>query len=379
MHTANARRVRRSDLKVDSVVVGAGVVGLAIARALAVAGHEVVVLEAESSFGRHASSRNSEVVHAGIYYPPESLKAKLCVEGKRLLYDYCAQQAIPIRQLGKLIVATQPAQRPQLARLLHNAQRCGMPHVQLLDEVALRAREPALRGCAGLWSPTTGIVDSHRLMAALLADAERAGAQVAWNTSMQAAQAIPEGLQVETADTRVDCRHLVLSAGVHSQTLAGATKGLAAHTIPERFLAKGSYFSLRGSSPFSHLIYPVPNPWNLGVHLTLDLAGAARFGPDQQWVEHLDYTVDPQRADSFYAAIRSYWPELPDNSLQPAYSGVRSKTQSPRDTQPQDFGISDVREHGVPGLVALYGIESPGLTACLALANTVVRRLELRP
>ncbi|MEM6292603.1 MAG: NAD(P)/FAD-dependent oxidoreductase [Myxococcota bacterium] len=351
-----------------TVVIGAGVVGLAIARRLALAGHDVIVLEAESTFGLHASSRNSEVIHAGLYYPAGSLKARLCNAGRPALYAFCEAHDVRTRRVGKLIVATSPDERPVLERIADNAAASGGGPLRWLDAKDVRRKEPALQTVGALWSPDTGIVDSHGYMHALLRDAEAHGAMVAWNTAARRVEADGSGFIVHTASDALRVGTLVITAGHGSQALGATIPGV---DPPKRYLAKGSYARLRGPSPCSTLVYPVPATASLGVHLTLDLGGAARFGPDQQWVDDLDVTPDPARLASFYPAVRRYWPGLPDDALCIDYAGVRVKVQAPG-TPMSDFVIDD---HGLPGLVALYGIESPGLTASLALADEVHRRL----
>jgi L-2-hydroxyglutarate oxidase LhgO len=363
---------------VDAIVVGAGVVGLAVTRALAQARFDVIVLEAEPTAGVHASSRNSEVIHAGIYYPPGSLKARLCVEGRHRLYAYCEQHGIGHRRLGKLIVAPQPEDIPALEKLRDNAQRCGVADLELLDAEDVRRLEPALRVEAALWSPSTGVVDSHGYMRRLQADAQDHGAVVSWATALRRATATDTGFRVEAGDAVVSCRVLINAAGLGAQTVAQSIGGLAGDTIPPLHLAKGTYASLRGRHGFRHLVYPMPAATHLGVHLTLDLSGQARFGPDLQWVDTVDYAVDPSRVEAFYPAIRRYWPELEDGRLQPDYTGIRAKVQAPGAAM-ADFVVQGPSEHGVAGLVNLYGIESPGLTASLALADETLRRLRITP
>ncbi len=364
--------------RIDALVVGAGVIGLAVARALARAGREVVVLERERAVGQHASSRNSEVIHAGIYYPPNSLKARLCLEGRDALYRYCGARGVAHRRVGKLIVATTEAQRPTLERLRARAHHNGVDDLRPVDAAEIRRREPAVFACAALWSPSTGIIDSHGLMRALWSDAERRGAALALDTTLTAASPEAGGLLVDAGDTTLRCALLVNAAGLGAQSVARAVRGLPPSAIPRRHLLKGSYFSLAGASPFSHLIYPVPDTASLGIHVTVDLAGRARFGPDQQWVETVDYSLDPGRASAFSEAIRAYYPGLDPDALTPDYAGIRAKIQGPAEP-PVDFMIQGPGEHGIDGLVNLFGIESPGLTASLALADEVLRRLGVTP
>ena len=368
---------------VDTVVVGAGVVGLAIGRALAQQGHEVVVLEQETAIGMGTSSRNSEVIHAGIYYPAGSLKARLCVQGRAALYAYCEGRQIAHRRCGKLIVATSPAQLPQLHATLVAGRANGVHDLRWLDGADAVRMEPGLQCAAAVWSPSTGIVDSHALMLALQADLEHAGGVVALASRVIGGRCEPgrTELDVQADGTMVtlSARRVVNATGLWAPALALRLAGLPASSVPQAHFAKGNYYALAGKAPFSRLIYPVPEAAGLGVHLTLDLAGQARFGPDVEWVEPdehggLDYRVDASRADAFYAEIRRYWPALPDGALQPAYSGIRPKIQAPGEAA-RDFMISGPDDHGVDGLVNLFGIESPGLTSALALADHVTRLL----
>jgi L-2-hydroxyglutarate oxidase LhgO len=364
--------------QVDTVVIGAGVVGLAVARALALAGREVVILEAENAIGTGTSSRNSEVIHAGIYYPRGSLKAQLCVEGKRLLYAYCAEHGVPHRRCGKLIVATSEAQRHELDAIRAKAAANGVDDLRLLSRAEALALEPALVCVAALESPSTGIVDSHALMLALQGDAEAHGAMLALCSPVKSGRIEGDHFVLEVAGDepmQLAARRVVNCGGLHAQAIAAALQGFPARCVPPTYYAKGNYYSLAGRAPFSRLIYPVPEAAGLGVHLTLDLGRQARFGPDVEWIDHIDYSVDPKRADSFYSAIRRYWPALADHALAPAYSGIRPKLGAP--TEPAaDFVIQGPREHGVPGLVNLFGIESPGLTASLAIGARVAALME---
>ncbi|WP_210639438.1 MULTISPECIES: NAD(P)/FAD-dependent oxidoreductase [unclassified Pseudomonas] len=358
---------------IECVVVGAGVVGLAIAREMAQAGHEVLLIEAGEAIGIGTSSRNSEVIHAGIYYPPGSLKAQLCVEGRHKLYDYCQSHGVETQRLGKLIVAKDRAQMAGLEALLERGLMNGVDDLRLLDQRQALDLEPALACVGALYSPSTGIVDSHALMLALQGDAEAAGASVAFHTPLLKARVTVDGFVLElggTAQMSLSCQRLINAAGLHAPALARRIEGLAPQSVPREYLCKGSYFSLTGRAPFRHLVYPAPQAAGLGIHMTLDLGGQARFGPDVEWVEHEDYRVDPARAEIFYPAIRNYWPGLPDQSLQPGYSGLRPKISGPGEPA-RDFLISSPAEHQVPGLINLFGIESPGLTSCLAIAARV--------
>ncbi|HEF4761965.1 TPA: NAD(P)/FAD-dependent oxidoreductase, partial [Pseudomonas putida] len=340
-------------------------------------GREVIVVEAGEGIGTGISSRNSEVIHAGIYYPSGSLKAQLCVEGKQRLYAFCDERGVRYQRLGKLIVATDETQHTALQRLLEQGRRNGVDDLQWLDAEQARSLEPALSCVAALWSPSTGIVDSHGLMLALQGDAEAQGASLVFHTPMLSARCIEQGFELQMGGAEpmtLSCRELINCAGLSAPEVASRIAGLPAHHVPKAHLCKGSYFSFCGRAPFRHLVYPAPESAGLGVHMTLDLGGQARFGPDVEWVDSIDYRVDSRRADSFYEAIRRYWPGLPDNSLQPAYSGIRPKISGPSEAA-ADFRINGPAEHGVPGLVNLFGIESPGLTSCLALAERVVDSL----
>lgn len=362
---------------VECVVIGAGVIGLAVARALALAGHEVVILESEDHIGSGVSSRNSEVIHAGIYYPQGSLKAQTCVEGKAALYAYCESRHIPHRRCGKLIVATHEDQKPELERIQAAARANGVDDLVWLDGAEARAMEPALACVAALHSPSTGIIDSHAYMLSLQGEAEAAGAMVAFLTPVSALRLDADGVALTTgedAEPTLKARLVVNCTGLSAPDLAAtaASLGAAPETEPVRaHYAKGSYFTLSGRSPFNTLIYPTPEPGGLGVHLTLDMGGQAKFGPDVEWVDAPDYDVDPRRADGFYAAVRRYWPDLPDDALAPGYAGVRPKI-SGRGEPAADFRIDTAPTPG-GGLINLLGIESPGLTASLAIADRVLQ------
>ncbi len=363
--------------RVDSVVLGAGVVGLAVARALALAGREVLVLESEGGIGTVTSSRNSEVIHGGIYYPTGSLKAKLCVAGRIALYEYCAAHGVAARKIGKLIVASDPAETVKLEGIQAQAAANGVA-LTLLSGDAARAMEPALRVDSALHSPETGIVDSHALMLAYQGDLESAGSMVAFHAPVLSGAVLPDGMRLEVGGEQpmqLECRVLVNAIGLRAPDLARRIVGIPSQTIPQSYLCKGNYYGLAGRAPFRHLIYPVPEPGGLGVHLTLDLGGQARFGPDVEWVEREEYDVDPGRAAGFYAAIRRYWPGLPEGALVPGYAGIRPKISGPREPA-ADFAVLGPAVHGVPGLVNLFGIESPGLTASLAIGAMVLDRLE---
>lgn len=364
---------------IDCVVAGAGVVGLAVARALALSGREVVMIEKADAIGTVTSSRNSEVIHAGLYYAPGSLKARLCVEGRRLLYAYCAEHNIGHRRAGKLIVASEPGQADGLRAIEANAKRCGVDDLQFLTRGEAERLEPALNCASALLSPSTGIIDSHALMLSLRGDAEASGASLAFLTCVAAATIVAGGIRIDTRDVNgetfaLEAGAFVNAAGLDAQAVAGRIEGFPRDLIPRQWLARGNYFALPGQSPFSRLIYPVPVEGGLGVHLTLDLAGNARFGPDVEWIDGVDYTVDPGRSAVFYEAIRSYWPDLADHALQPAYAGIRPKLSGPGQAS-VDFMIQGPADHGAGRIVNLFGIESPGLTASLAIADHVVELL----
>ena len=367
---------------VDVVVAGAGVVGIAVARALAQAGREVLVLDEAEGIGTGTSSRNSEVIHAGIYYPKGSLMARFCVEGRRMLYAFCAERGVAHANCGKLIVATSAAETEMLGGINGRAEANGVEGMRLLSADEARAMEPNLACTAALLSPTTGVIDSHAYMLALQGEAEHAGAMFVFHSPVLAGRVVAGGVVLEVGGAEpmsLRCRLFVNSAGLTAPALARRIEGMPRQLIPTAYFAKGNYFTLAGRSPFSRLIYPVPVPGGLGVHLTIDLGGQARFGPDVEWIEPdatggLDYQVDPRRADGFYEAVRRYWPDLRDGALQPGYSGVRPKIVPPG-APAQDFVLQDAAVHGVDGLVNLFGIESPGLTAAVALAGHVAARV----
>lgn len=358
---------------VETIIVGAGVVGLAIAARLSADGQDVLILEQKHLFGSETSARNSEVIHAGIYYPKDSLKAKLCLEGKALLYDYCNTHAVAHNRLGKIIVATSEEQVATLNGIRQRAEQNGVHDLQLLSQHDVAELEPEIVANAGLLSPSTGIIDSHGYMLSLLGNAESCGAMIAYNSTVEKLVPTSHGFQVSvTGDDSVtiSCKRVVNAAGHGACALAKLTTGLAPELVPTARYAKGNYFRLQGKTPVTRLIYPIPEPGGLGVHITVDIAGQSRFGPDVQWQNSLDYDVDGSRADSFYEAIRRYWPALKDNSLVPDYAGVRPKIEF--NGQPcNDFLVHGYQTHGIKGLVNLLGIESPGLTSSLALAKHV--------
>lgn len=357
---------------VDAVVVGAGVVGLAVARSLAVRGREVLVLEAADTIGTGTSSRNSEVIHAGIYYAAGSLKARLCVQGNAMLYDYCARRGVDHRHCGKLIVATSSEQVDQLQVIAQKARRNSVEELALLSGAQARALEPNLQCQAALLSASTGIVDSHALMLSLQGELDDAGGVIAFNSPVALMNQAQDAIEIGTKDGTWLRAHLVVNAaGLGALALARRCKGLNPQYLPQAFFAKGNYFTLSGRAPFTHLIYPVPEQAGLGVHLTLDLGGQAKFGPDVQWVDAPDdLSVDAARGDAFYAQVRRYWPALPEGALQPGYAGIRPKISGPG-APAADFMIQTPQQHGVAGLINLFGIESPGLTSALALGDLV--------
>ena len=366
--------------QVDCVVIGAGVVGLAVAREMALQGRETILLERENAFGTISSARNSEVIHAGIYYPKDSLKAKLCVQGNRLLYEYCRDHQVATQPYGKLIVASDETQIDDLRAILYKAQNNGVPEIKMISDEEAKALEPNLKCSAAILSSTTGIVDSHGYMLSLLGGFEDAGGMVAYQSPLLSAKPIgcntENGyeLQIGGADgMQIQTKLLINCAGMSAPAVAQKIECLAKDQVPKAYFAKGNYFSLSGKSPFTHLIYPIPEPGGLGVHLTLDMGGQAKFGPDVEWLdidqeEQIDYTVDPRRGDGFYEAVRRYWPGLRDGSLQPDYSGVRAKIVPPN-APAGDFCFNTPQEHGMQGLYNLYGFESPGLTSSLAIAR----------
>ncbi|QWD65206.1 NAD(P)/FAD-dependent oxidoreductase [Polynucleobacter sp. MWH-Aus1W21] len=366
--------------RVDCVVIGAGVIGLAVAREMALQGRETILLERESAFGTISSARNSEVIHAGIYYPKDSLKAKLCVQGNRMLYEYCRTHHVVTQQYGKLIVASDESQLDDLQAILYKAQQNQVPDIKMIAAEQAKVMEPELDCAAAVLSASTGIVDSHGLMLSLLGGFEDAGGMIAYQSPLISAKPIGANaqdgfeLQIGGADgMKIQTKLLINCAGMSAPAIAKKIEGLTQETIPKAYFAKGNYFSLSGKSPFKHLIYPIPEPGGLGVHLTLDMGGQAKFGPDVEWLEideenQIEYTVNPKRGEGFYEAVRKYWPGLKDNSLQPDYSGVRAKIVPPN-APAGDFCFDTPKEHGLEGLFNLYGFESPGLTSSLAIAQ----------
>jgi L-2-hydroxyglutarate oxidase LhgO len=363
--------------RVECAVIGAGVVGLAIARKLAMQGHEVVVLEAETAFGTHTSARNSEVIHAGIYYATGSLKARLCVSGKRLLYRYGEEHGIGHRRIGKVIVASDETQIANLKKYQAQAETNGVSDLKWLDAPALRELEPEVRSVAGVLSPSSGIIDSHGLMLAYLGDAEQHGASLALESPVVGGAIGDDGILLDIGGAEpmsIKCRAVVNSAGLNAQAVARSIAGVPSHTIPPSFYSIGHYYTLTGKSPFRRLVYPVARQDWLGVHVTIDLGGQVKFGPDFSWIERVDYRFDESREAAFYEAIRFYYPGLRDGALQPGYTGIRPRITGPG-RPAQDFVIQGQDVHGIEGLVNLYGIESPGLTSSLAIADYVASLL----
>jgi L-2-hydroxyglutarate oxidase LhgO len=363
--------------EVEAVVIGAGVIGLAVARALALAGREVIVLERAYTIGFETSSRNSEVIHGGLYYPQGSLKARGCVEGRERLYAYCREHGVPHAQLGKLIVATSEEEIPGVEKIEIAARGNGVTNLEWLSASEAQRLEPELNCVMALLSPSTGIIDSHALMLAYQGEAEAAGAFVAFRAPVLGGRVRSDGFELSVGGdepTTIRCRWLVNAAGLYAPAVARNIEGVPPESLPPAYFCRGVYFTLSGRSPFRRLIYPVPVPGGLGVHITLDLAGQARFGPDVEWIPEVDYAVDPRRGDAFYAAVRRYWPGLRDGALQPGYAGIRPKISGPNEPA-ADFAVQGPEAHDVPGLVNMYGIESPGLTASLPLADEALKRL----
>jgi L-2-hydroxyglutarate oxidase LhgO len=366
-----------ADCAVDAIVVGGGVVGIAVARELAAQGLEVIVVERETRIGQHQSARNSGVIHAGFYYPEGSLKARLCHQAKLELYRYAEARGIAHRRVGKLVVASDETQLPKLKAMLRHAVACGVNDIELLDARQAKAMEPEVACVAALWSPSTGVIDTSALMLSLVADAESRGVVIAQNSRVLRGHAVAGGwrLLVDSGGqvAKIACRLMVNSAGIDAPDLARRLDGYPASRVPESYLAKGNFFACQGGTPFSRLIYPLPGPIGLGVHLTLDLDGQAKFGPDVQIVEAVSYDVDPDRSEAFYASIRNFWPGLRDGALTPAYSGIRAKIGRPGASQ--DWVVETPYEHGVPGLVNLFGIETPGMTCCMSIGAFVAERV----
>lgn len=364
-------------MDVETIVIGAGVVGLAVARRLAALGQDVLLIEEASTIGTHTSSRNSEVIHAGLYYTPGSLKAQLCVSGRKALYAYCRQRDIPAKDIGKLVVAVSQDEVAALESLLERARTNGVDDVRLLEKAEVRRLEPDVECFAALYSPSSGIVDSHALMLALQGDAEAHGAQCVMRTRVTGVARLGCGFEVHTSGSEnmdLECRIVVNCAGLGAQEIARNTEGYPADRIPPRFLAKGNYFSVSGKCPFSHLIYPLPVRGGLGVHVTLDLSGRMRLGPDLHWTDKIDYTPDTSLMDDFYAAVAPFWPRIMDRELSCTYSGIRPKLRGPG-SKDADFLVEGPSDHGIDGLVNFFGIESPGLTSSLALADHAAKKL----
>ncbi|GAA6184991.1 NAD(P)/FAD-dependent oxidoreductase [Aliiglaciecola sp. NS0011-25] len=359
---------------VECIVVGAGVVGLAVAREMAQKGVETIVIESQSQIGTGISSRNSEVIHAGIYYQPNSLKARLCVQGNKMLYAYCEERNIAYKRCGKLIVATSEIQLQKLTEIQQNARANNVSDLEFYSRQKALALEPELACYGALFSPSTGIIDSHGFMLNLQGDLERAGGAVALGAELGSAKCTDNSILLDIVgdqSIQINAKYLINCAGLHAQKIARCFEGLPQSSVPAIHYAKGNYYALSGKAPFSHLIYPVPESAGLGVHSTLDLGNSVRFGPDVEWVNELDYKVDPARADGFYQQIRKYWPNLKDGSLAPSYAGIRPKLHG-KGEEARDFMIQTESQHGIAGLVNLYGIESPGLTASMAIAALVV-------
>ncbi len=364
---------------VDSIVVGAGCVGLAIARRLARAGREVVVIEETEAIGTGTSSRNSEVIHAGIYYPAGSLKARFCVQGRAMLYDYLERHAIAHRRIGKMIVATEAAEIPTLEDIGAKARANGVDDLEWVEGARLAELEPNVRAVAAWLSPSTGIFDSHSYMLSLQGELEAAGGMIAFHAPVLSGRVNARGIELETGGgdpMSLSCTNLINAAGLGAQPLAHRIDGMPADKVPPLRFARGHYFTLSGKCPFNHLVYPVPVAGGLGTHSTVDLGGQVKFGPDVEWIEAIDYTVDPARGEKFYGDIRRYWPALPDGALQPGYAGIRPKLTGPEGGKyGADFIIQGPADHGVQGLVNLFGIESPGLTSSLAIADAAAAAL----
>ena len=366
--------------RVNCVIIGAGVVGLAVARAIASTGMSVVIIENEESFGTHTSSRNSEVIHAGIYYPKNSLKAQLCVRGKHLLYRYCHSRNIPHKQIGKLIVATNESEADIVKAYIQKGADNDVSDLIWLDKSEVAKLEPQLKSTGAVFSPSTGIIDSHSFMLTLLGDAENSGAMIAYRTPFIRAEVAGNGFTVTTGggdSLEFQTDNLVNAAGLNACSVAQNIQGMPNDKIPTPFYAKAHYYSLSGKNPFNHLIYPVAQKASLGIHVTLDIGGQARFGPDLDWIDTIDYAFDNGRLRLFYEAIRRYWPNIREENLQPGYTGIRPKISGPNESA-ADFNIQTKADHGVPGLINLFGIESPGLTSSLAIAEIVHENMTSR-
>ena len=361
----------------DTIVIGAGVVGLAIARHLALKGREVIVLESNESFGRETSSRNSGVIHAGIYYPPGSLKSRCCIHGKALLYAYCEERKIPHQRCGKLIIAGDDDQSGRLKALQHNAARAGLVDLEWLDAARIREMEPDIQAGAALYSPSTGIIDAHELMLALLADLEAHGGMMVSRSRVLGGRQTGNGIELEVdngGEFTLQASTVINTAGHGATGIAGKFSGLSRQNVPAVYPLRGHYFEHTGKLPFSHLVYPLPCTTGLGIHVTLDTAGQYRFGPDAEYCETLDYGFDESRRQDFIRSIQRWYPDLDDARLHPGYVGIRPNLQAPGEG-PVDFMISGPADHGIIGLVNLFGIDSPGLTACMAIAEVVAARL----
>ncbi len=361
--------------RIGCAVIGAGVVGLAVARALAMAGHDVIVIEKEQWIGSETSSRNSEVIHAGLYYATDSNKARLCVKGRDMMYEYCESHGIAYKNCGKLIVATNDEQLPLLDGIKNKAAENGVTNLVFKSPEEVTEIEPNVACTGALWSPSSGLVDSHGLMLGFQGDAEDHGAMIAFNAPVLSGEVRDDGILLRVggeAPMELLCDNLVNAAGLYAQPISHAIDGVPTQSIPGQYFARGVYFTLSGGKPpFTRLIYPVPDPaGGLGVHATVDLGGQVKFGPDVEWIDEIDYTVDPARGERFYDAVRKFWPGLPDGALQPGYAGVRPKIHA-KGSQWADFMIQGPEVHGIKGLVNLYGIESPGLTSSMAIAEDV--------
>ena len=365
---------------IQTVVIGAGVVGLAITRKLAMSGREVVLLETEDAIGTATSARNSEVIHAGIYYPKGSFKARFCVEGNKQMYAYCEERSIPHRRIGKLVVATNSDEVPDLEAIKQKAAANGAEELRFLSASEITELEPHIDVSGALFSPSTGIVDSHSLMLSYQGEAEDHGAMIAFLSPVIGG--LIEDLKISLlvggeTPMKLTCDEVINTAGLGAQSISQSIKGINPDTIPKLYYAKGNYYTLTGKNPFNHLIYPVPVANGLGTHSTMDMGGQTKFGPDVEWIDEIDYEVNPKRSDSFYKSIRRFWPGLPDGAIQPGYSGIRPNLIGPNGkTLNSDFIIQGAKDHGIAGMVNLYGIESPGLTSSLAIADYVLERLE---